>query len=84
MNDRDFQLLPAGNMLRFALPRRGQNSQVCTHGHARPCRGTAQTLAGPGYHLPELNLTDPTDNGKSFLPARTTGFPPWGESLGVR
>jgi hypothetical protein len=56
-------------MLRFALHRRGQNSQVSTRCHGKPCRGTAQTVAGPGHRLSELKVPDPTDNAKGFLPA---------------
>jgi hypothetical protein len=69
MNDQDSNRYPEGNMLRFALHRQGQNSQVSTRRHGEPCRGTAQTVAGHGYRLPELNLPDPGDKAKGFLPA---------------
>ena len=61
-------------MSRFALHRQGQDSQVSTHCHARPCRGS--TLVGPdsaglGYRWAELNEQPATDGQKRFLPARS-------------
>jgi hypothetical protein len=69
MYDQDSNRYPEGNMLRFVLHRQGQNSQVCTRRHGKPCRGNAQTVAGLGFRLLELNLPDLTDNRQGFLPA---------------
>jgi hypothetical protein len=40
MNDQDSNRSPGGNMLRFALHRQGQNSQVSTRCHGIACRGS--------------------------------------------
>ena len=61
-------------MLRFALDRQGQNSQVCARSHAMACRGSRPVLQlkkhnGFGYRRPELNLQPSTEARKGFLPA---------------
>jgi hypothetical protein len=70
-------------MLRFALHRQGQNSQVCTRCHAIPCRGSLLVLpnsVGLGYR-PTVRLLPPSTNRrKGFLPALNDRVP----TLGVR
>jgi hypothetical protein len=61
-------------MLRFALDRQGQDSQVCARGHAMACRGSRPVLQLKkhnrfGYRRPELNVQPCTDIRKVFLPA---------------
>jgi hypothetical protein len=59
-------------VLRFALHRQGQNSQVSTRWHVMPCRGLTLVLpnsAGLGYRPTELNVQPSTDRRKGFLPA---------------
>ena len=59
-------------MLRFALHRQGQNSQVSTRCHGMPCRGSLLVLpnsVGLGYRPTGLNLQPSTDSRKGFLPA---------------
>jgi hypothetical protein len=59
-------------MLRPALHTLGRDLPVFTRWHGKP--GRALMLVAPngdglGYRLPALDLSDPTDNGKAFLPA---------------
>ena len=59
-------------MLRFALHRQGQNSQVSTRCHAMACRGSLLVLpnsVGLGYRRAGLNVQPSTDRRKGFLPA---------------
>jgi hypothetical protein len=59
-------------VLRFALHRQGQNSQVSTRCHGMPCRGLTLVLpnsAGLGYRPTGLNVSPSTDWRKGFLPA---------------
>ena len=59
-------------MLRFALHGQDQNTHVSTCCQGKPCRSSLlvpQHSGGLGYRLPELNLPDPNDNQKGFLPA---------------
>jgi hypothetical protein len=54
-------------MLRFALHRQGQNSQVSTRCHGMPCRGLTLVLlhsAGLGYRPTDLNICPSTDRQK--------------------
>ena len=44
MNDQDSNRSPEGNVLRFALHRQDQNSQVSTRCHGMPCRGSTLVL----------------------------------------
>ena len=72
MNDQDSNRSPGGNVLRFALHRQGQNSQVSTRCHAMPCRGSLLVLpnsVGLGYRRAGLNVQPSTDRRKGFLPA---------------
>ena len=71
INDQDSNRSPEGNVLRFALHRQGQNSQVSTHCHSMPCRGSLQlpNSVGLGYRLTGLNVQPSTDRRKGFLPA---------------
>ena len=59
-------------MLRFALHRQGQNSQVSTRCHAMACRGSVLVLpdsAGLDSRPTGLNVRPSTDRRKGFLPA---------------
>jgi len=59
-------------MLRFALHRQGQSSQVSTRCHAMAFRGLTLVLpssAGFGYRPTGLNVRPSTDRRKGFLPA---------------
>jgi hypothetical protein len=59
-------------MLRFALHRQGQNSQVCTRCHAMACPGSLlvpPNSVGLGYRPTGLNVRPSTDRRKGFLPA---------------
>jgi hypothetical protein len=52
MNDQDSNRSPEGNVLRFALHRQGQNSQVSARCHGMPCRSSLLVLpnsVGLGY-----------------------------------
>jgi hypothetical protein len=66
-------------MLRSAL--RGQGPKLPSL-HALPrqaCRGLLLVLQDSGgfaHRLPQLNLPDPTDNRKGFLPALQDRVPP--------
>ena len=59
-------------MLRFALHRQGQSSQVSTCGHAMACRGSLLVLPS-GVRLgsrPTVRTLSPaTDSRQGFLPA---------------
>src|SRR5664280_1200651 len=72
MNDQDSTRSPEGNVLRFALHRQGQNSQVSTRCHGMPCRSSLLVLpssVGLGYRPTGLNVQPSTDRRKGFLPA---------------
>jgi hypothetical protein len=72
MNDQDSNRSPGGNVLRFALHRQGQNSQVSTRCHGKPCRGSLLVLlngAGFGYRPTRRKLSPSTDRQKGLLPA---------------
>jgi hypothetical protein len=72
MNDQDSNRSPEGNVLRFALHRQGQNSQVSTRCHGMPCRSSPLVLpnsVGLGYPPTGLNAQPSTDRRKGFLPA---------------
>src|ERR1019366_5125066 len=72
MNDQDSNRSPEGNVLRFALHRQDQNSQVSTRCHGMPCRSSLQVLpnsVGLGYRPTRLNVNPSTDRRKGFLPA---------------
>jgi hypothetical protein len=72
MNDQDSNRSPEGNVLRFALHRQGQNSQVSARCHAMPCRGSLLVLpnsVGLGYRPTGLNVQPSTDRRNGFLPA---------------
>jgi len=59
-------------MLRFALHRQGQNSQVSTRCHGMYCRGLTLILpsgVGLGYRPTGLNVEPSTDKRKGFLPS---------------
>jgi hypothetical protein len=59
-------------MLRFALHRQGQSSQVCTRRHGMRCSGLTLVLpnrVGPGYRPTGLNAQPSTHRRKGFLPA---------------
>jgi hypothetical protein len=59
-------------VLRFALHRQGQNSQVSTRCHGMPCRSSLLVLlnsVGLGYRPTGLNVQPSTDRRKGFLPA---------------
>jgi hypothetical protein len=59
-------------MLRFALHRQGQSSQVCTRCHATACRGSTLVLpnrVGLGYRPTGLDAQPSTDRRQGFLPA---------------
>jgi hypothetical protein len=63
MNDQDSNRSPGGNMLRFALHRQGQNSQVSTRCHGIACRGSRNywsnnraRTTGLGYHPTGSNV----------------------------
>jgi hypothetical protein len=63
-------------MLRFALHRQGQNSQVSTRCHGMPCRGSRNywsnnraRTTGLGYRPTGSNVQPSTDRRKGFLPA---------------
>jgi hypothetical protein len=82
MNDQDSHRSPGGNVLRFALHRQGQNSQVSTRWHGMPCRGLTLVLpnsAGLGYRPTDLNVQPSTDTRKAFLPARNDRLSTLGE-----
>src|ERR1035437_2445949 len=83
INDQDSNRSPGGNVLRFALHRQGQNSQVSTRCHAMPCRGSLLVLPNSvrlGYRRAGLNVQPSTDRRKGFLPALND----WVSTLGVR
>jgi hypothetical protein len=83
MNDQDSNRSPAGNVLKFALHRQGQNSQVSTRCHDMPCRGLTLVLpssAGLGYRPTTCNVQPSTDRRKGFLPALNDRV----STLGVR
>src|SRR5664280_2352869 len=72
MNDQDSNRSPGGNVLRFALHRQGQNSQVSTRCHGIACRSSLLVLpnsVGLGYRPTGLNVQPSTDRRKGFLPA---------------
>ena len=82
MNDQDSNRSPEGNVLRFALHRQGQNSQVSTRCHGMPCRGSLLVLpnsAELGYRPTDLNVSPSTDRRKGFLPARNDRVSTLGE-----
>jgi len=59
-------------MLRPAHHRPGRNLPVFTRRHGKPGRAlmlVARNGHWLGYRLPELDLSDPTDNREGFLPA---------------
>ena len=58
-------------MLRFALHRQGQYSQVSTRCHGMPCRGCLQlpNSAELGYRPTGGNVQPSTDRQNGFLPA---------------
>jgi hypothetical protein len=61
-------------VLRFALPRQGKDSHVCTRWHAMACRGSLLALlnsAGLGHRPTDLNVSPGTDRRKVFFPARS-------------
>ena len=73
MNDQDSNRSPGGNVLRFALHRRGQDCQVCTRGRAMGWRSSllvAPNSVGLGYRPTGSNAQPSTDRRKGFLPAR--------------
>jgi hypothetical protein len=58
-------------MLRFALHRQGQSSQVSTRCHATACSGSTLVLpnrVGLGYRPTGLNAQPSTARGHGFLP----------------
>ena len=73
-------------MLRFALHRQGQNSQVSTRCHRMPCRGShnywstnrARTT-GLGYRPTGSNVQPSTYSRTVFLPARSDRVSTLGE-----
>jgi hypothetical protein len=74
-------------VLRFALHRQGQNSQVSTRCHGMSCRGSrnywsccSRSTAGLGYRPTGLNVQPSTDRRKGFLPAMNGRV----STLGVR
>jgi hypothetical protein len=70
-------------MLRFALHRQGQNSQVSTRCHGMPCRGPmryCQTVSGLVIAQQVRTLSPSTDRRKGFLPALNDRV----STLGVR
>jgi hypothetical protein len=72
-NDQDCNRTPEGNMCRFALHRRGQDSQVAARGRAMGWRGSLLVLpnsARLGYRPTGLNAQPSTGRRKGFLPAR--------------
>jgi hypothetical protein len=72
MNDQDSNRSPEGNVLRFALHRQGQDSQVCTRCHGMPWRSSPLVLpnsVGLGYRPTGLNVQPSTGGWKGFLPA---------------
>jgi hypothetical protein len=83
MNDQDSNRSPGGNVLRFALHRQGQNSQVCTRCHGMPWRSSLQVLpnsVGFGYRPEGLNVQPSTDRRRGFLLALSDRV----STLGVR
>ena len=73
LEDRASNRSPGGSMLRFALHRQGQNSQVSRRCHGMSCRGLTLVLpssVGLGYRPTGLNVTPSTDRRKGFLPAQ--------------
>ena len=72
MNDQDSNRSPEGNVLRFALHRQGQDSQVCTRCHGMPWRSSLLVLpnsVGLGYRPTGWNVQPSTGGRKGFLPA---------------
>jgi hypothetical protein len=60
-------------MVRFALHRQGQYSQISTSSHGMPCRSVTPVLPhslGLGYRPTDLNVSPSTDRRKGFPPAR--------------
>jgi MFS family permease len=72
LKDQDSNRSPEGSMLRFALHRQGQNSQVSTRCHGMSLRGLTlvqPSSVGLGYRPTGLNVRPSTDRRKRFLPA---------------